>query len=478
MISYASVMLMVRMYSIIKYNITFPFVSGLFQIGDWGGNALTVNNRDSLSNFLSNCPTNQECGCAKPTEPTTLPQQAPSYTGPRNYYKYADDGTRIYDWPVWAIVVAVLTSIGILVTIIITLVLLLTYPIRGGTTILGFMVLLGILGIYGINFAFFLPASFDTCAARRFCMGVIYMIVFAALLVKAVDNWRYGELSWENQKKYRGLTSACSLFMIALGIVLVQAIVPIMWLILIPPTASRVMDVNGNVADLLHDHMWCDPTDMYDIALVLSFIFVMFIVLLTSIFSAMAWDSEVNNRETRWILIACICTAGCFLVWMIVTTSAGPTYRDPAVAIANFINATALLVCIPLRKTALLIAYKRGEKLDKDDPGKNHENIILIILTIYFSNTTILFILTIYFLDKSLLISFIKYVFLSIWMTTSSTPNVLTGLLAKFSYTGETKQGNDCRGKHLIGRRFHVYPEYDGDCLTVLVTRPLLPCFN
>ncbi|XP_067683891.1 uncharacterized protein [Haliotis asinina] len=339
------------------------------EIGDWGSNALTINNKGSLSTFLSNCPSNQECGCAKPTEPTTLPVKGPSYTGPRNYYKYADDGTRIYDWPVWAIVVAVLTSIGILVTIIITLVLLLTYPIRGGTTILGFMVLLGILGIYGVNFAFFLPASFDTCAARRFCMGVIYMIVFAALLVKAVDNWRYGDLSWENQKKYRGLTSACSLFLIAVGIVLVQAIIPIMWLILIPPTASRVMDVNGNVADLLHDHMWCDPTDMYDIALVLSFIFVMFIVLLTSIFSAMAWDSEVNNRESRWILISCICTAGCFLVWMIVTTSAGPTYRDPAVVIANFVNATALLICLPLRKMCLLIAYKRDEKLDKEDPG-------------------------------------------------------------------------------------------------------------
>ena len=50
--------------------------------------------------------------------------------------------------------------------------------------------------------------------------------------------------------------------------------------------------------------------------------------------------------------------AGCFLVWMIVTTNAGPVYRDPAVAIANCVNATLLLIFIPLRKLHLLYMSK------------------------------------------------------------------------------------------------------------------------
>jgi hypothetical protein len=44
--------------------------------------------------------------------------------------------------------------------------------------------------------------------------------------------------------------------------------------------------------------------------LVLSFIFVMFVILLTAIFSALSWDSDSNNHESRWILVAAIGTAG------------------------------------------------------------------------------------------------------------------------------------------------------------------------
>ena len=47
-----------------------------------------------------------------------------------------------------------------------------------------------------------------------------------------------------------------------------------------------------------------------NVGLVCSFIFVMFIVLLTAIFAALAWDSESNNKESRWILVSAIATAG------------------------------------------------------------------------------------------------------------------------------------------------------------------------
>ena len=56
-----------------------------------------------------------------------------------------------------------------------------------------------------------------------------------------------------------------------------------------------------------------------------------------------------------------VCVSGCFLVWMIVTTNAGPQYRDPAVAIANLVNASLLLIFMPLRKLHLL-CLARSEK--------------------------------------------------------------------------------------------------------------------
>ncbi|KAK7481552.1 hypothetical protein BaRGS_00027201, partial [Batillaria attramentaria] len=297
----------------------------------------------------SECTRADGCGCKSDTAFADA-QTGDSFNpeAPRNYYKYDSRGNQVYKWPIWAIVVAVLTGVGLLITVAVFLYLLIFYPVKGGTSVLGYMVMIGIIGVYAINFAFFLHASDATCGARRFVMGVVYAIVFAALLVKAVDNWRFAESEYGNHQ-YRGLTSSVTLFLIAFGIVLVQCIIPIEWLILVPPTASKWTDAT------MHDYWWCDPHDMYDIGLVCSFIFVMFLVLLTAIFAALAWDSESNNQESRWILAAAI-------------TTAGPVYRDPAVAIANFINATLLLICIPLRKLHLLCVSQNEKDSFSGDP--------------------------------------------------------------------------------------------------------------
>ena len=85
-------------------------------------------------------------------------------------------------------------------TLILFLILLFAYPNRGGTTVLGYMAIIGILGIYGINFAFFLSATDAVCGIRRFLMGVVYMVTFAPLLVKALDNWRFGHVDYADQR--------------------------------------------------------------------------------------------------------------------------------------------------------------------------------------------------------------------------------------------------------------------------------------
>lgn len=322
------------------------------------------------NSFTSQCPLGGFCNCdssifsSQPqrqvADNKTIQEQMP-----RNYLYY-DTLTKPngqieyklhYNWPIWAIATAVPTCVGLFVGIFVFAYFLVSYPVRGGTTVLGFMMIVGILGIYGVNFAFFLPASETTCGARRFMMGVVYAIVFAAMLVKAIDNWRFNESDFD-VRKYSGVTSTCSLFMCAIGVLSIQLIIPIEWVILEHPSASLLSE------SLIHDWMWCNPTDRYDYALVLSMIFVMFLVLLTAIFAALAWDSESNYFESRWIFVSCICTAGCFLVWMVVSTNAGPPFRDPAVAMGNFVNATALLICLPIRKLALLFYFQRQDEKD------------------------------------------------------------------------------------------------------------------
>ena len=74
------------------------------------------------------------------------------------------------------------------------------FEFQGGTSVLGYLTMIGIMGIYAINFAFFVHASTASCGARRFLMGVVYMVVFASLLVKSVDNWRFASDYYGNHQ--------------------------------------------------------------------------------------------------------------------------------------------------------------------------------------------------------------------------------------------------------------------------------------
>ena len=56
------------------------------------------------------------------------------------------------------------------------------------------------MGVYGCNFAWFVHASDAACGARRLVMGVVYAIVFASLLVKSVDNWRFKHMEYSNMQ--------------------------------------------------------------------------------------------------------------------------------------------------------------------------------------------------------------------------------------------------------------------------------------
>lgn len=161
----------------------------------------------SVLNITSVCTSKTGCICAaaaaevgKTSSLTNTMTFAPSR--PRNYYFYHDNGDLMYQWPVWAIVVAILTSLGLLITLILFCILLCAYPIKRGTSVLGYMVIVGILGIYVINFAFFVNANEGTCGSRRFLMGVVYMIAFAPMLLKAIDNWRFSQVE-DEKERYR-----------------------------------------------------------------------------------------------------------------------------------------------------------------------------------------------------------------------------------------------------------------------------------
>jgi hypothetical protein len=54
----------------------------------------------------------------------------------------------------------------------------------GGTSVLGFVILLGLLLLFTANLSFVLTPTEATCGARRFLPGLAYTVIFAGMLLK------------------------------------------------------------------------------------------------------------------------------------------------------------------------------------------------------------------------------------------------------------------------------------------------------
>ena len=122
----------------------------------------------------------------------------------------------------WAIIVTVLACIGAVVSFGLFIYLLVMYPVRGGTSILGFMLSFGIVMLYLTVLAFVAHADRQICGLRRFALGFVYSFVYASLLVKLVDCWRVRGKDEAYPAKYSKLGRPLGLFLVTFFLVLVQ----------------------------------------------------------------------------------------------------------------------------------------------------------------------------------------------------------------------------------------------------------------
>ena len=133
----------------------------------------------AVTHQLSQCPLGQPCSCS---DNTGFNGSTRAPTPRTSEVKLADLNDNFGQ--LWGIILTVLTVIGILVTLFMFIYLLIFYPVKGGTSILGFLLLFGVLLIYVDNFAFLIRPNDDVCAVRRFSLGFVYALCFACMLIK------------------------------------------------------------------------------------------------------------------------------------------------------------------------------------------------------------------------------------------------------------------------------------------------------
>jgi len=201
---------------------------------------------------------------------------------------------------IWAIIVCTLAAIGAFGSLCMFIYLLVVYPVRGGTTILGYMLCFGTILMYALVFAFVVHPSQEICGLRRFSLGFVYSIVYSALFVKLVDCWRTKDKEDIYMVKYNKIGNPWGLFFSACLIVLVQVMINAEWLILEAPGMERVY---------YNRMMWprCTPDDFYDEGLILSNVFNMFLIFLCVVVGLFAFGNEKNHWDCRYTdLIGCI----------------------------------------------------------------------------------------------------------------------------------------------------------------------------
>ncbi|GFS84171.1 metabotropic glutamate receptor 3 [Nephila pilipes] len=315
------------------------------QVGLWKDKDLSLRLEDI--EFVTGAKVDSNCHqqCQKCLDQLAIDPEELNLTKPALYANFRT---------MWGVIVSALSLLGVLLVIICAAYFLISFQVTVGTTVLGYMILFGLLLLYAVNFAFILSPTEGTCGVRRFGLGLAYAIIFSGMLVKVMNIWR--------MMGYRGnqffgdsyhMTSPAALLVVAVGLVIIQVILSSAWLILIPPTTG------------IHAGEWrCHPATTFEDELIISLVYVMLMLAITILFSVLTWSSTDNNRESRWIFTCCFLITLVWIAWTVVSTQILHTYRDLTISTANLVCASVVMLCMYLRKVYIY------NKLTKDEEKK------------------------------------------------------------------------------------------------------------
>jgi len=346
------------------------------------------------------CPRLGEC-CEAPSTvaPSTTPDSAAPTTPPApvqfSLVKYrqgqeitgafpAEDqevhreewGTRFDNDQRWVIALGVLAGLGLLSCIVFEIYIL--YRLLGTrmghkwrTMWLGQLLLFGIFLSYLVLFAFIFIPTKATCGITRFGVGVSYAVCFAVLLVKLMviltsktsDN---ALLPGDESPNYLKGVYQFLMFVFAVG---VQIVIDVQWLITVPPEAVQVTSNDGSRVWVCNHYTWDADKGMDDMSTfvrtnfenhVLSLVYIMFLILITTLLSLNAHGIITNHRESVFIGISAGFSIPIWLAWGLVgglnkDDGHAQEFGDACIAFGLFLTVTLILFSMFLPKVRQLV---------------------------------------------------------------------------------------------------------------------------
>ncbi|KAI8510001.1 hypothetical protein Bbelb_124290 [Branchiostoma belcheri] len=185
----------------------------------------------------------------------------------------------------WALAVMIIAAQGALLCIIIGFYFCYrldnSFKSRESAHCLGYIMLFGCFLMYGLAYAYVIHPHEIVCGVRRAGMGFIHALVFAPMLLKAIRIWRVSRRDLDELTPMSG-NRAQLLFTVLL--LLPEIVAVVQWLWLVPPSA-KIVYPSGEPATTA-----CGTTNQ---DLIMSLIYVMFLMFLTLLFSFLACPSDL-----------------------------------------------------------------------------------------------------------------------------------------------------------------------------------------
>ncbi|XP_078657368.1 G-protein coupled receptor family C group 5 member B-like [Branchiostoma floridae x Branchiostoma belcheri] len=256
----------------------------------------------------------------------------------------------------WALAVMIIAAQGALLCIIIGFYFCYrldnSFKSRESAHCLGYIMLFGCFLMYGLAYAYVIHPHEIVCGVRRAGMGFIHALVFAPMLLKAIRIWRVSRRDLDELTPMSG-NRAQLLFTVLL--LLPEIVAVVQWLWLVPPSA-KIVYPSGEPATTA-----CGTTNQ---DLIMSLIYVMFLMFLTLLFSFLACPSDLNMSESRFIFVGIVFSIGCLVAW-ICCLKMTDFPEDPVIAIGLLCMATIVVVIIFLPKVCLLCRLSDDEDMEE-----------------------------------------------------------------------------------------------------------------
>ena len=257
---------------------------------------------------------------------------------------------------VWAMVVVAIGITGVFLTMYILVYVLLRMcdGTLHGNQVLGILLLLGIMMMYGSIVMFVLPPGALMCNLRVFIPSLAVTMCYGILLLKLMQLRALVALG------LGGRVSSLNQFVTLLFIVAVQFAIDLQWFLSKHETEGwRPDDLN----ECNHPHQ----------TYILLHAYIGILILVVFVYGTSVLKIRRNYNEARWVTLAAVLSIPIGVTWTLIVLFAPSHMQEPTAAICFLASATVILFTIFIPKLATISKQsslpKRKEILQHHGPG-------------------------------------------------------------------------------------------------------------